>query len=69
MTTLEYDDVKGLLLDRTITIDLLDELFGAVVSEDKGKINKALDNVFDYMSYPDHNPELTEMYYNYKESK
>ena len=47
MTTLEYDAVKGLLLDRTITIDLLDELFGAVVSEDKGKINKILRVVFD----------------------
>ena len=66
--TLEDGAIKGLLLDRNITIDLLDELFEAVVSEDKGKINKALDNVFDYMSYPDHNPELTEMYYNYKEN-
>ena len=68
MTTLEYDAVKELLLDRTITIDLLDELFAAVVSEDKGKINKILSIVFDYRSYPDHNPELTEMYYNYKEN-
>lgn len=66
--TLEDGAIKGLLLDRSITIDLLDELFEAVVSEDKGKINKALDNVFDYMSYPDYNPELTEMYYNYKEN-
>lgn len=66
--TLEDGAIKGLLLDRSITIDLLDELFEAVVSEDKGKINKALDNVFGYMSYPDYDPELTEMYYNYKEN-
>lgn len=66
--TLEDGAVKGLLLDRSITIDLLDELFEAVVSEDKGKINNALSNVFDYRSYPDYNPELTEMYYNYKEN-
>lgn len=63
--TLEDGAIKGLLLNRSITIDLLDELFEAVVSEDKGKINKALSNVFDYMSYPDYDPELTEMYYNY----
>lgn len=66
--TLEDGAIKGLLLDRSITIDLLDELFEAVVSEDKGKINNVLSNVFDYRSYPDHNPELTEIYYNYKEN-
>ena len=68
MTTQEFDAVKALLLDRTITIDLLDALFAAVVSEDKDKINKILSTVFDYRSYPDHNPKLTEMYYNYKEN-
>lgn len=66
--TLDNGAIKGLLLDRSITIDLLDELFEAVVSEDKGKINNVLSNVFDYRSYPDHNPELTEIYYNYKEN-
>ena len=66
--TLEDGAITGLLLDRSITIDLLDELFEAVVSEDKGKINKILSTVFDYRSYPDHNPKLTEMYYNYKEN-
>lgn len=67
--TLEDGAVKGLLLDRSITIDLLDELFEAVVSEDERILNNTLSNVFDYRSYPDHNPELTEMYYNYKENK
>ena len=62
------DAINEMLLDKTITTDLLDELFGAVVSEDKGKINKILSIVFNYRSYPDHNPELTEMYYNYKEN-
>lgn len=62
------DAVKGLLLDKTITTDLLDELFAAVVSEDKDKINNTLSIVFNYRSYPDHNPKLTEMYYNYKEN-
>lgn len=66
--TLEDGAIKGLLLDRSITIDLLDELFEAVVLEDKGKINSVLSNVFDYRSYPYHDPELTEMYYNYKEN-
>ena len=62
------DAIRELLLDKTITTDLLDELFAAVVSEDKDKINKILSIVFNYRSYPDHNPELTEMYYNYKEN-
>ena len=62
------DAVRELLLDKTITTDLLDGLFAAVVSEDKDKINKILSIVFDYRSYPDHNPKLTEMYYNYKEN-
>ena len=62
------DAINEMLLDKTITTDLLDELFAAVVSEDKGKINKILSIVFNYRSYPDHNPELTEMYYNYKEN-
>lgn len=62
------DAIKESLLDKSITTDLLDELFAAVVSEDKGKINKILSIVFDYRSYPDHNPKLTEMYYNYKEN-
>ena len=62
------DAVKGLLLDKTITTDLLDELFAAVVSEDKDKINNTLSIVFNYRSYPDHNPKLTKMYYNYKEN-
>lgn len=62
------DAVREMLLDKTITTDLLDELFAAVVSEDKDKINKILSIVFNYRSYPDHNPELTEMYYNYKEN-
>lgn len=62
------DAVKELLLDKTITTDLLDELFEAVVSEDKDKINKILSIVFNYRSYPDHNPKLTEMYYDYKEN-
>ena len=63
------DAIQEMLLDKNITTDLLDELFAAVVSEDKGKINKILSIVFDYRSYPDHNPKLTEMYYNYKENK
>ena len=62
------DAINEMLLDKTITTDLLDELFAAVVSEDKDKINKILSIVFNYRSYPDHNPELTEMYYNYKEN-
>ena len=62
------DAISEMLLDKTITTDLLDELFAAVVSEDKDKINKILSIVFNYRSYPDHNPELTEMYYNYKEN-
>ena len=62
------DAVREMLLDKTITTDLLDELFAAVLSEDKDKINKILSAVFNYRSYPDHNPELTEMYYNYKEN-
>ena len=62
------DAIRELLLDKTITTDLLDELFAAVVSEDKDKINKILNIVFNYRSYPDHNPKLTEMYYNYKEN-
>lgn len=62
------DAINEMLLDKSITIDLLDELFAAVVSEDKGKINKILSIVFNYRSYPDHNPKLTEMYYNYKEN-
>lgn len=62
------DAINEMLLDKNITTDLLDELFAAVVSEDKGKINKILSIVFDYRSYPDHNPKLTEMYYNYKEN-
>ena len=62
------DAVREMLLDKTITTDLLDELFAAVVSENKDKINKILSIVFNYRSYPDHNPELTEMYYNYKEN-
>ena len=66
--TLEDGAIKGLLLDRRITIDLLDKLFEAVVCEDKCKINKLLSIVFDYRSHPDHNPKLTEMYYNYKEN-
>ena len=36
------DAIRELLLDKTITTDLLDELFAAVVSEDKDKINKIL---------------------------
>lgn len=63
------DAIKEMLLDKNITTDLLDELFAAVVSEDKDKINKILSIVFNYRSYPDHNPKLTEMYYNYKENK
>lgn len=59
------DAINEMLLDKTITTDLLDELFAAVVSEDKDKINKILSIVFNYRSYSDHNPELTEMYYNY----
>ena len=62
------DAVREMLLDKTITTDLLDELFAAVVSEDKDKINKILSAVFNYRSYSDHNPKLTEMYYNYKEN-
>ena len=62
------DAINEMLLDKTITTDLLDELFAAVVLEDKDKINKILSIVFNYRSYPDHNPELTEMYYNYKEN-
>ena len=62
------DAVQEMLLDKTITTDLLDELFAAVVSEDKDKINKILSVVFNYRSYPDHNSKLTEMYYNYKEN-
>ena len=62
------DAINEMLLDKTITTDLLDELFAAVVSEDKDKINKILSIVFNYRSYPNHNPELTEMYYNYKEN-